>query len=109
VNVKKSKLQRKYVRAMDQLADVSRPARRFKYPPTFGNRRLYATYPVGRLRRYMRRAEEVTTRLLDARAELERQQTESKRALDAARRRERRSRMSPRAIAGRLFNRRSAK
>jgi hypothetical protein len=35
VNVKKSKLQRKYVRAMDQLADVPRPARRFKYPPTF--------------------------------------------------------------------------
>jgi hypothetical protein len=34
VNVKKSKLQRKYVRAMDQLADVPRPARRFKYPPT---------------------------------------------------------------------------
>jgi hypothetical protein len=44
VNVKKSKLQRKYVRAMDQMADVPRPARRFKYPPTFGNRRLRATF-----------------------------------------------------------------
>jgi hypothetical protein len=44
VNVKRSKLQRKYVRAMDQLADVPRPARRFKYPPTFGNRRTRATF-----------------------------------------------------------------
>jgi hypothetical protein len=103
VNVKKSKLQRKYVRAMDQLADVPRPARRFKYPPTFGNRRLYATYPMGRMARYVRRAEEVTARLIDAQTELERRQEESKRALEAARKRERRS---PRAFLGRMFSRR---
>lgn len=102
MNVKKSKLQRKYVRAMDQLADVPRPARRFKYPPTFGNRRLYATYPLGRLARYVRRAEEVAARLHGAQAELERRQAESKRALEDARKRERRERLSLRGFVGRL-------
>jgi hypothetical protein len=34
VNVKRSKLQRKYVNAMRGMAEVPWPARRFKYPPT---------------------------------------------------------------------------
>lgn len=34
---KKSKLQRKYVNAMDQMADVPKSPRKFKYPPTFRN------------------------------------------------------------------------
>jgi hypothetical protein len=44
VNVKRSKLQRKYVNAMRSMSEVPWPARRFKYPPTFGNRRLRATF-----------------------------------------------------------------
>lgn len=107
MNSKRSRLQRKYVNAMRGMQEVPWPARRFKYPATTGPwKRRYSTYPMGRLARYVRRAEEVTAQLIVARGqldELERRQAESRRALEAARRRARRS---PRAIVIRIFSRR---
>jgi hypothetical protein len=104
--VKTSKRQRKYVNAMRAMSEVPWPARRFKYPATlgpWGKLPGRATHP-GRCRfdRFVRRAEEVTARVVAAQGELERRQEQSRRALEAARKRERRENRSLRGFISRL-------
>lgn len=93
MNVKKSKLQRKYVNEMRRWSDVPWPARRFKYPPTLGNRRTYAAMTPRRARRmqkllnqYVARARALQQHELEQQQELERQQRESRRVVNRMRR-----------------------
>jgi hypothetical protein len=103
--VKTSRRQRKAVNAMRAMSDVPTPARRYKYPPFFGNGRRYGR--ADQTASMIRRVRQRTQGYFDAIAEAERRQELARREQERREQRKVQRVVSrARGFAGRIFGRR---